>query len=442
MRNKLLVIALLLILPVFVTACTLKDLPVIGKFFSGNGANPLAGGKSGTISIWGLWEDPQVMEALINKYKETNPNVTVVYDDRSILKADQYKETVYTRMMQDSQSPADIILVHNSWLDSAAQYLSSAPKDFMDPGAYSTSYYPSAVEAGLRDGKIYAVPAYYDGLALVYNKKHFEEVDQQTPPTAWEEFRRLALTLTKRDGEGKLIRAGAAIGAADNIDFFGDILGMMLAQAGVSVPKDLQTQSAADALSFYTTFVNSDGVWDSSLPEASVAFVQEKVSMIFVPSWNLLDIIKMRPDLSIGAAPVPQARASNPVSWGSFWMYAVPAKSTNKDLAWDFIKFLSSDEAQLLMFNTASQFRTYGAPFAGVGLKDQISSGAASAYLKPYLDTAGFSKGGVFSGRAGNVTAVTALKNAVDSVISPDPRTRASTTDALKAVKVKLSGGQ
>lgn len=442
MRNKLLTIALLVVLPFFVTACTLQDLPVIGKFFGNTPPGNVGTSKSGTVSIWGLWESPEVMDALIAKYKEVSPNVTVVYDDRSILKPDQYKEIVYTRMMQEADAPADVVFVHDSWVPSLRQYLSSAPKDFMDANTYSTTFYPAAVDNAVADGRIYAVPAYYDGLALVYNKKHFEAIEQQTPPTAWEEFRRLALNLTQKDKDGNVIRAGAAIGAADNIDFFSDIIGMMFAQAGVALPSELDSKKAQDAVTFYTTFLNEDGVWSTSLPEASAAFAQEKVSMIFIPSWNLLDIIKVRPDLSIGVAPVPQAIASTPVSWGSFWMYSVPAKSKNQDVAWDFIKFLATDEAQLLMFSTASQYRTYGAPYANVSLRDQIASGAAAPYLKPYLDTASFSKSNVFSARAGNVTASTALKDAINSLTTTDPRSRMSVADALKAVKSKLTGGQ
>jgi multiple sugar transport system substrate-binding protein len=207
----------------------------------------------------------------------------------------------------------------------------------MSGDTYASSYYPSATDSAVIDGKVYAIPAYYDGLALVYNKKHFAEIDQQTPPTAWEEFRRLALKLTQRDPEGNLVRGGAAIGASKNIDF-SDIYFSGGGSFGLS------TDDARDALTFYTNFANEDGVWNDTMPEASTAFAQEKVSMIFIPSWNLLDIIRSRPDMEIGVAPVPQANPEIPVSWASFWMYAVPAKSKNIDAAWNFIKYLSTEK--------------------------------------------------------------------------------------------------
>ncbi len=440
MRNKLLTTALLVMLPFFVTACSLKDLPVVGKYLGGVGIPSITGG--GNVSIWGLWENVETMDALINKYKEKNPNAVISYDNRSIQNADQYRETLYTRLTQTDATTSDIgdiVLVHNSWVPKMKDYLSPAPASFMDEKTFTASFYPSATNSAVMDGKIYASPVYYDGLALVYNKKHFAEIDQQTPPTAWEEFRRLALKLTQKDKDGNLIRGGAAIGTSTNIDFFPDIVGLLLSQAGVSVPSGLDTQDAADALTFYTNFANEDGVWNSTMPEASTAFAQEKVSMIFVPSWNLLDIIRARPDLDIGVAPVPQADPANPVSWASFWMYAVPAKSKNKDAAWNFIKFMSTEEAQLLMFSTASQYRTYGAPYSLVSLREQASSGTAAQYIKPYLDTASFSKGGMFSARAGNTNTINVLRDAISSTTNPDSSKRIPVSGMLSSLKARLT---
>jgi len=429
--KKILTIALLAFLPFFVTGCVLKDLPVIGKYFG----NMPSISKETTINIWGMWESPEVMEAVIAKYKETNPNVTINYEDRSITKADQYKEVVSTRLSQEEGDVPDIVFVHNSWVPRLSSYLNPAPSSVISEDEYKSTFYPAAFTSAVSGGKIYAVPAYYDGLALVYNRKHFAEIDQETAPTAWEEFRRLALLLTQKDKDGNIIRAGAAIGGANNIDFFSDILGLLFVQAGVSVPSEIDSKEAQGALAFYTGFVNDDGVWNNSMPEASTSFAMERVSMIFVPSWNLLDIIRARPNLDIGIAPVPQVSDRTPASWASFWMYAVPKRSQNSDVAWNFIKFLSSEEAQLLMFSTASQYRPYGAPFSNVALKDQVETGPAAEYLKPYLDTAAYSKSSIFAARAGNANTISALKEAVNSAGG-----KLSYEEILAEVKGKLTG--
>ncbi|GIW69289.1 MAG: sugar ABC transporter substrate-binding protein [Patescibacteria group bacterium] len=438
MRNKLILTALILVIPFLLTACTLKDIPVVGKFFGGGG---LSLGGPVTLNVWGLWENPEVMQQIVAKYKETHPNVNINYDDRSVLGASQYKETLLGRIGQPEV--ADIVLVHNSWVQDIKGSLAPAPSKIMSEQQYAEKYYPIAKDSAVFDGNVYAVPMYHDGIVLVYNKKHFEEEGQQSPPTSWEEFRRLAFNLTKRDEKGEIIRAGAAMGTANNIDFFSDILGTFFAQAKVNVPQDLDGKPARDALAFYVLFSKSDKGWDNTFPEASAAFAQERVSMIFIPSWNLLDILRERPNLQIGVAPVPQAKLDNPVSWASFWMYAVPAVSPNKEAAWEFINYLAQEDTQRALFDAAARQRVYGAPFSLVSLKDQVASGPYGNYLKPLLDSAAFAQSSRFAARAGNDLYVAALKEAVNSVLNSREDITVASEAALKKAKATIvSGGK
>jgi len=437
MKNKTLTAILLLLIPVFLTACTLADIPVIGKYLSGGGAKD--GGKTTTpvtLNMWGLWETPDIMDTAVKAYQVQEPAVSVNYEDRSINNINEYKKTVITRLKQ-GDAP-DIVLVHNTWVPYIKDYLQPAPADVLSAQSFGQRFYPVATESAVIDGQVYALPSYYDGISLVYNKDHFDEIDQNTPPTAWEEFRRIALALTQKTEGGEFVRAGAAIGGADNIDFFSDIIGLMFSQAGVSVPSNIDSKSAQDALSFYILFLKSDGVWSSSLPEASKAFSAGKVSMIFVPTWNLLDIVKANPGMNIGVAPVPQAVAENPTSWGSFWMYAVPKSSSNSKVAWRFINYLTQDDQQLAIFNEASRHRPYGAPFSSTGLSSQAGASVASQYIKPALDTAPFAKSSYFAARSGNIEEVTALKTAVNAVLLGE----LTVEEALKACKATLMGIQ
>ncbi|KKS20546.1 MAG: Extracellular solute-binding protein, family 1 [candidate division WWE3 bacterium GW2011_GWC1_41_7] len=188
MRNKYFTLALLVVLSFALTACTLQDLPVVGKYFGGSGS-PASGPVS--LTVWGLWEDRDIMEGLILKYQETHENVTITYDDRSILNPRDYKERVLTQI--SGSLDADVVLVHNSWVPRITANLSPMPSSLMDVNTYKSTFYPVAADSAVVGGNIYAVPFYYDGLVLVYNRDHFDEVGQQEPPTAWEEFRVLAL---------------------------------------------------------------------------------------------------------------------------------------------------------------------------------------------------------------------------------------------------------
>ncbi|MFC1722153.1 ABC transporter substrate-binding protein [Patescibacteria group bacterium] len=434
-KNKLATLFFVFSLPLFITACTLTEtlsgLPLIGKFFDGGGNGPVRTGPA-DLTVWTLWEHPDVLNVLAQRFSEQNSSVTINFDDRSVIKPIvDYKERAYLRA-EDPAGP-DIMRVHVSWLPTLVSSLVPMPEKMMDAQTFSNSFYPSATKSLVYDGKIYGLPSYYDGLVLVYNKDHFEEVGQLEAPTAWEEFRRLALELTIRSENEEIIRGGAAMGTADNIDFFSDIVGMLFEQAQVPLPGELDGQAAQDALSFYVNFVEEDGVWSSNLPEASAAFAQEKVSMIFIPTWNLLDIIAARPDMNIGVAPVPQALPDEPASWASYWVDVVPKSSDAPEASWAFLHFLAQEEQQLLAYSEASKFRRFGAPYSLVSLKPELDS---NPYVNPLLESAPYGKTNSFANRAGNRKQVESLRSAIGSLTSGD--NYSSVEDILRAMKTEL----
>ena len=49
-RQKIITTAFLLALPLFITACSLQDLPVVGKYFGGGGSVAIPV----TLNVWGL----------------------------------------------------------------------------------------------------------------------------------------------------------------------------------------------------------------------------------------------------------------------------------------------------------------------------------------------------------------------------------------------------
>jgi len=412
---KIFTLTLLLSLSFLLTACTLQDLPVVGEYLGDIKLPWEKAVPSGpvTLTMWGLWENPEVMNDLIAQYQQLHPNVTINYEDRSVLKPlSSYKERVFTRLSEEGGP--DIVRVHNSWVPRITSLLSPMPSSLMSVETYSTTFYPVAYQSTVANEKIYAIPLFYDGLALVYNKAHFAEVGQQSPPTAWEEFRRLALELSVYSDE-TLIRSGAAMGTADNIDHFSDVLGLMWSQANVSIPSEVDSSRAQDALTFYVNFAKEDGVWNTSFKEASLAFANGEVSMIFVPSWQILDIVETSPELNIGVAPVPQVSEEAPITWGSFWMEAVSAKSPNAQAAWDFLNFLAQKEQQLTFFDQSSSFRDFGSAYARVDLADEL---ALNDYLRPYVLGAPYARTAEITGRSGNDRQIEALKTAVNAVLN------------------------
>jgi len=152
MKKKVITAIILVSLPLFITACTLQDLPGIGKFFKGK-VSP--GGGAATLTMWGLWENPEIMNTLGSNYSEANPNISINYEDRSIIKPDEYKEIVMGRLAQEQDVP-DVVLIHNTWVTEMQKLnlLEPMPSKLMDTQTYSSRFYPVAVQSAVFDGKI------------------------------------------------------------------------------------------------------------------------------------------------------------------------------------------------------------------------------------------------------------------------------------------------
>ncbi len=433
MNYKTTTLALLVALPFSLGGCNPKNLPVVGRLFGGGKPEV----KNVNLTVWGLWENEATMQPILQKYTAEHPSVTISYEDRSIMPLVDYKERVFTRAFEGTKP--DIVMAHVSWIPRlvAGGGAWEVPSGVFEAGYLDSNFFPVVKEVGVIGGSLYSLPSAYDGLVLVYNKRHFEQVGIVGPPVDWEEFRRDAISLTVRTGatgntSAVLVRAGAAMGLADNIDHFSDVLGLMFVQAGVKIPEELDSDQAKDALTFYTNFSKEDGVWDASLPESVKAFADEKVSMILVPTWRLYELLANMQDPAIlGVAPVPQALQDTPVSWATYWTWVVPKSSPNPNESWDVIKYMVDQQQQTALFSEVSKIRPFGSIYSNVPLAQNL---ATNGYLKPAIETASHAKTAEIAGRSGNRRQYDGLKQAVNDVLAGK-----SAGEALSTAKATIA---
>lgn len=373
--------------------------------------------KQVTLTYWGIFEPPEAMQPLIEEYQKEHSNVKIEYEQRNYSSLAQHKETLLTRL-REGTGP-DIARIHNTWTAQFASELAPAPSDIFTVEDFTATFYPAAVETLSSKGSVLAVPLMYEGLMLYYNAEHFKEAKIENPPSDWEEFRTTAVRLTKVADNGNITRSGAAIGTANNIAHFSDIIGLLLLQSKVDFPQGLTSRGARDTLVFYTNFINKDKVWDGSFPSSIQAFAQGKVSMIFAPSWRYFEIKAMNPGLGFKTAAVPQVPAlprnnETTTNWASFWAEAVSLDSKNRAEAWEFLKFLSGKESLQKLFAEQAKVRDFGEVYprqdlGGTLLTDDI--------LAPLVDGAPTARSLIIADASGNDIYVEAQAAAVDAVL-------------------------
>ena len=346
-----------------------------GPSFSETASNP-----SGPVelTIWSLREDEPIFRALAEEYKKKNPNFRLKFVHQSTL---NYRTRVQTQIAH-GQGP-DIFMVHNTWVPMflSTNSISTMPSKVMTINEFSSEFYPVAKDTLTEGSKIYAVPAEFDGLAMFVNEDILKAANVEVPQN-WGDFQRAAQAVTVKDNSGRITTAGASVGTTNNVDYWPDILGLLLLQQpGVNINKP-DNELAAQVINFYTSFAKDRGtsVWDKSMENSTKAFLDGKLAFYFGPSDRVREFAS-NPSLKFKTYPVPQLPGGN-TSWGSFWGWSVASNSPNQELAWDFIKCISSADSQKLIFKQTAETRTVGDPFSRVDLRQDLLS---DVWLGSYL---------------------------------------------------------
>lgn len=349
-----------------------------------NSTNP-AGTKT-TLTYWGLWEEDQIIAPLIAKYESLNPDIKINYEHKNHR---QYR----SRLQADiaSGKGPDIFRYHNTWLPMLQDDLASAPGGTITAQEIKDKFYPTVAKDIVRGNQTYGVPLMYDGLALVYNESMLETANA-LPPRDWKTLREVAASLTVRN-EARLERGGVALGTADNTDHFSDILGLLMLQNGASFadPTSAQVQTVLD---FYTMFSRTDNAWDETMAQSTLAFANEQVAMIFVPSWRIHEIRNLNPNLRFGVTTVPQLSDTR-ITWSTYWVEGVNKKSSNVQEAWKFIAWLSQPEQLRQLSAEATKYRGFGEIYPRVEMASELED---NPDLAPYLQDALYAQSSYLAG--------------------------------------------
>jgi multiple sugar transport system substrate-binding protein len=143
-----------------------------------------------------------VLEEQIAAFQQQYPGVTVKpdYTDYGTL------NEKLTASIAGGQ-PYDVMLMGIGWVPpfAAKGVLADLGKD---PAELASRYYERTVEAGVHDGKVYALPIMLDTRIGIYRKDFFAEAGITEPPKSFAEMREYGRMLTQRAPDGTLTRAG------------------------------------------------------------------------------------------------------------------------------------------------------------------------------------------------------------------------------------------
>jgi len=335
---------------------------ILPVFFSGlfAGISPCKEGTpaAATLEFWSVFDDSDVFDPLIAKYKEVAPNVTINYKKKNIA---SYEQELIDALAT-GRGP-DIFSIHNTWLPKHKDKLAAASEALITPKRFDELFVDVASQDFVDSGKIYALPLSVDTLALYYNKDLLNSAGITMPPQTWAEFNSAVEKLTRRDNKNNILQSGAALGTAKNINRSTDILMALMLQSGAKMVNDKrdyitfdQAVSSQDgefypgrqALIFYTNFA-SPGLkvytWNQDQHYSLDAFIEGKVAMMLNYNYQLPSVKARSAHLQVAVAPLPQiSKTSKKTTFANYWAQAVGRGSKNQAEAWKFLAWLSSQE--------------------------------------------------------------------------------------------------
>ncbi len=402
-----------------------------GKYLLGS----IGGAKGVTITYWGLWENDAIVSPIIADFEAKNNKIKVQYIKQS---PKQYRERLQAAIAR-GDGP-DVFRFHNTWVAMLRNDLAMVPATVMTPSQFSSAFYPVANADLVAGENIFGIPLEIDGLGLYYNEDLFATAGV-TPPTTWEEMLTVVPKLTVKN-ETTIITSALALGTTGNIEHFSDIVATMIMQNGSSL-REPATKEAEEALVFYRKFATpTDPVytWNESLDNSVYAFASGKVAMILAPSWRAFDIKQINPDLRFKIAPIPQLPGST-VTWASYWVEGVSAKSKNQEAAWQFMKYLTSRETAMKLYAQESKTRLFGEPYARIDLASSISDDPyVGSYVKQAQNAKSFPLASRTFDNGINDKLIKYLEDAINSMIQNSEAPGAALQTVSSGFRQVLSG--
>ena len=326
-------------------------LMIVSTRFGQDAFSPPRG--DGEIIWWIVKEDAESLRPLLNKFEDQNPNIKVVLKPQS--------ETDYVERLRTvlaGNDPPEIFEIHKSWLPMFKQNsLQTMPNSVGSLDEFKNDLYPVMVLDLVNNNGLMAMPLYYDALAFYVNQDIFTRA-ALTPPETWMELRSVADRLTQRGANNLVTQSGVAIGHYQNVDYWQDIVALLMYQNGVNVAKP-DGPRASGVYSFYKDF-GSSKIWDTRLPSSTDFFAQGNVAMYFGPTNEISNILQQNPNFRFRTELLPQIPKGDPddpdFSYTNYFVHSVSADSGDKDMAWKLLKFLVEEE-QLKELNSLREAR-------------------------------------------------------------------------------------
>jgi multiple sugar transport system substrate-binding protein len=308
---------------------------------------------------YGIWDQNQApaLERIAADFEKTNPEVEV---DIQVTPWDQY----WTKLQAAAGGGAapDVFWMNgpNSQLYAANGVIAPLSERIEADGVDTGAYPESLVELYSYDGDLYGLPKDFDTIGLWYNTDLFDAAGLDYPDEnwTWDDLRSAAAELTD-ESKGTFGITAALEGQQDYYNTIFQAGGHVISEDGTESGYD--DPATIEGLAFWTDLIESG--YSPTLQQMTDTsplqwFESGKTAMFYGGSWNLAEFKNNEYTADkVDVAPLPQGEQRAVVIHGL--ANVMNAQAENQDVAWEFLKYLGSEDAANVLAGTGTVIPAY-----------------------------------------------------------------------------------
>ncbi len=308
-------------------------------------------GEKEEVHFWYLWggKEGEIIEQIISDYNESQDVYTVI----GLSVPDQQK--IITSIASGKGPDITDNFSSNVAAHASKGIYLQLDELIIRDGLNLSDFVTGALSSCKYNGKTYALPLSLNAMGLYYNKSLLKDAGFDHPPVTDKELLEMAIATTKVENDGTISVLGfpdfPTVYYTTNMSFA--LGGYYLNEEKTALTPD--NQGTFKALKLINDYRNKFGYQNVQKFNASAGgyvspndpFILGEQALRIDGPWFINIVKEYNPDLEFGIAPLPYPQGHPELAGGgelSTSTMFIPVNASNKEGAWDFMKYICSYE--------------------------------------------------------------------------------------------------
>ncbi|MBM4265623.1 MAG: extracellular solute-binding protein [Deltaproteobacteria bacterium] len=342
-----------------------------------------SGREEAVVEFWAMGREGELVQELVPGFEERHPGVRVRVQQIPWSAAHEKIVTAYA-----GGAMPDVLQVGNTWIAELAVLGAIEPlgKELAASGSGAREdWFPGVLEAGVVDGRTWALPWYVDTRLLFYRSDLLERAGAAQPPRTWSDWMEVMTRIREAGDSAHAILLPLGEWETPVI---------LALQNGSHLLADDDTRAAFQTPEFRGAFEFYVDLFRKGLaPTGSEAqagsvyqgFAEGLFAFLVTGPWNLREFRDRLPaELASDwtTAPMPAREGEGPgVSLALGASLAVARTSTHREESWRWVEYLTEPAQQIAFYRSAGDLPARRSAWSDGGITEDPRAASFFAQL-------------------------------------------------------------